>query len=147
MKKAFSLITAIIFIVLVASISALSLSLSNINVKQTGDLYFRSQAELLAQSATEFALLGISAHDISALGSCLNSITATFPDANNPIFNIDVKISYLGKGLPASCNIASNMVENVDSNLTVIIDTMVQTNNKNIAIEPIRSHKRTIQKP
>lgn len=144
MKKGFSLITAIIFIVLIATIGALSLTLSNVSAKQTGDLYLKSQAELLAKSATEFALLSIIAHNRTT--DCVNQINATFPTAANPLFNINVTIQYLGSGLPAApaCNILSNTVTDPQSNPTVLIDTTVTSVG---ATEPIRFHKRTLQRP
>mgnify|MGYP000853546748 FL=1 len=57
MKKGFSLITAIIFMVLIATLSLFSLNISSLTAKQTTDVFLREQAELLAQSATELAIL------------------------------------------------------------------------------------------
>lgn len=153
MKKGFSLITAIIFIVLAATLGALALSLSSVNVKQTSDLYLKTQAELLGQSATEYALLAISAHNIATANNCLNQINANYPNGTNPTFDINITIKYLGRGLPGGttggtpdCNILSNSVQNGDSNLTVLIDTFVSTH-AGVATEPIRFHRRTLQKP
>ncbi|WP_263832550.1 type II secretion system protein [Sulfurospirillum oryzae] len=153
MRRGFTLITAIIFIVLVASIAALALSFSSFSTKQTTDLFLREQAELLVQSGTEFALLAISGHDINTTNGCLNAINAQYPKAGaNAIFDINVTINYLGRGLATAsnnnCNILSDLVETADSNRTVIIDTIVSTNtDNNISSEPIRLHRRTIQKP
>lgn len=146
MKRGFSLLSAIIFILVVATIGALSLTLSNETAKQTGDLYLKTQAELLARSATEFALLSISAHDIKRLGNCVNSIKGTYPTTTNPMFNIEVKIGYFGRGLPSNCNILKNDISNDDSNITVQIDTTVSSASK-VSTESIRFHKRTIQRP
>ena len=146
MRKGFSLITAIIFIVLVATIAALALSFSTFSTKQTSDLFLREQAELLVQSGTEFALLAISGHDINTTNGCLNAINAQQPQAGAAaIFDIDITINYMGSGLPARCNILSNTVATSDSNITVIIDTIVTDHN--LSTEPIRLHRRTIQKP
>lgn len=148
MKKGFSLITAIIFILLVATLGALALSLSSQGSKQTGDLYLKTQAELLARSATEYALLAISAHEINATNGCVNQINALYPNANNPLFDINVTINYLGRGLPAApvCNILSNAVQESESNITVLLDTFVQTHD-GVSTEPIRFYRRTLQKP
>ena len=148
MRKGFTLITAIIFIVLVASIAALALSFSTFSTKQTTDLYLREQAELLVQSGTEFALLAISGHNI-AVNGCLNAINSQYPQTNAAaIFDINITINYMGNGLPVGCNILSNTVDTNDSNVTVIIDTVVETTpGNNISTEPIRLHRRTIQKP
>ncbi|WP_052433627.1 hypothetical protein [Sulfurospirillum arsenophilum] len=149
MRKGFSLITAIIFMVLIASIAALSLSFSGLSTKQTTDLYLREQAELLVQSGTEFALLAISGHDINATNNCLNAINIQYPQiGTGALFDINVTLNYMGRGLPAGCNTLSNTVATADSNITVIIDTIVQTTTaNNISTEPIRLHRRTIQKP
>lgn len=140
MRKGFSLITAIIFIVLVATLGALALSLSTKTAKQTGDIYLREQAELLAQSATELALLAISSHDINAT-SCINQVNIPYPN-----FDINISVSYLGSGFPASCNTLSNTLQTADANRTVILDTVV-TSSAGVATEPIRFHRRTLQKP
>ena len=146
MRKGFSLITAIIFIVLVATIAALALSFSTFSTKQTSDLFLREQAELLVQSGTEYALLAISGHDINTTNGCLNAINAQYPQAGAAaIFDINITINYMGSGLPAGCNILSNTVATSDSNMTVIIDTIVTDHN--LSTEPIRLHRRTIQKP
>lgn len=149
MRKGFTLITAIIFIVLVSTIAALALSFSTFSVKQTNDLYLREQAELLVQSGTEFALLAISGHTINTTNGCINSINAQYPQTDTAaMFDINITVNYLGSGIPVSCNRLSNSVATTDSNLTVIIDTIVETTaDNNISTEPIRLHRRTIQKP
>jgi len=149
MRNGFSLITAIIFIVLIATIGALALSLSTQSVKQTGDLYLQAQADLLAQSGTELALLALSAHEISTTNGCINTVLAQYPDNANPMFNIEVSIQYMGRGLPNGsdkCNLLSNAVATDDSNVTLIMDTVV-TSVVGVATEPIRIHRRTLQKP
>lgn len=144
MRKGFSLITAIVFMILVATLGALALSLSNLSTKQTSDLYLREQAELLAQSATEYALLAISGHDFTA--NCLNTINSTYTDGTTTLFDINISLYYLGNGLHTSCQkFSNNNIDTNDSNRTVIIDTFVT--DRNLSTEPIRIHRRTIQKP
>jgi type II secretory pathway pseudopilin PulG len=145
MKKGFTLITAIVFIVLIATIAALALSFASFSTKQTSDLYLREQAELLLQSSTEFALLAISGHDIAGTNTCLNTLNISYPTVAAPLFDIDISIGYIGNGLPAGCNTLNNNISTADSNVTVIIDTIVTDHN--VSSEPIRLHRRTIQKP
>lgn len=152
MRKGFSLITAILFMVVVASLGALALSFSALSVKQTSDTYLKEQAELLVQSAAEYALLAISAHNFS--NNCVNTINAQYPNTGtNALFDINISLYYLGKNLPAGCQTPSGTtttsnIDTNDSNLTVIIDTIVSTNtDNNISTEPIRLHRRTLQKP
>jgi len=141
MRKGFSLITAIVFLVLIATISTIALVLSTQTTKQTGDLYLKTQAELLLRSGTEYALLAISGHDYSI--NCLNQINMTY----NNTFDINVSIMYIGNNIPSTCSaILSNDISTNDSNMTVILDSFVTTKN-GIVSEPIRLHRRTIQKP
>jgi Tfp pilus assembly protein PilV len=141
MKKGFSLLTAVIFLVVIATISMLALSLSTQSTKQTTDIYLKNQAELLLRSGTEFAMLAMSGHDYSA--NCLENINMTY----NKMFDINVSIDYIGSGLPCnSSHILDNNISTNDSNRTVIIDTIVTTQ-AGITTEPIRLHRRTIQKP
>jgi len=137
------MITAIVFMILVATLGALALSLSTSTVKQTSDLYLREQAELLLQSSAEYTLLAISGHDFTS--ECLNNIHINYP-ATNKLFDIDISINYLGSNLPAGCQrFTTNDIDTNESNLTVILDITVTDNN--LSTEPIRLHRRTIQKP
>lgn len=148
MRRGFSMITAIVFMILVATLGALAISLSNLSTKQTSDLYLREQAELLAQGATEYALLAISGHDFAITPNCLNTINASYTDGATILFDISVSLYYLGNGLPGNCSTLTNDLNNTvtnDSNRTVIIDTFVT--DRNLSTEPIRIHRRTIQKP
>lgn len=145
MRKGFSLLTALIFLILIATISALSISLSTQSVKQTSDIFLKNQAELLLRSGTEFALLAMSGHDYSA--NCLNEVNIRYPDSTEYTHDINITLGYIGSGLPATCNqILDNNLDTDESNRTVIIDTVV-TSNPTLSTEPIRLHRRTIQKP
>ena len=141
MKKGFSLLTAVLFLVVIATLSMIALSLSTQSAKQTTDDYLKVQAELLAKSGTEFALLAMSGHDYNS--SCLNNINITY----NKQFDVNISIMYIGSGLPCvPSHILDNNIKTPDSNRTVIIDTFVTTKD-GITTEPIRLHRRTIQKP
>jgi len=144
MRKGFSLITALVFMILVATLGALALSLSTTSLKQTSDLYLREQAELLALSATEYALLAISAHNFST--NCLNTINSTYTaDGTTTLFDINISLYYLGNGLPANCmkpsgsiNAVSSNIDTNDSNRTVIIANLFAT-----IVAPSKNHKVT----
>lgn len=141
MRKGFSLITAIIFLVLIATISMLALTLSTQSVKQTTDIFLKAQAELLLKSGTEFAMLAMSGTNYNV--TCLNNLNMNY----NRTHDINVTISYIGNSLGA-CNAfaGANNIDTNDSNRTVIIDTWVRTS-PGVTIEPIVMHRRSIQKP
>ena len=146
MRRGFGLITAIVIMITVATLMTLMIGLSSTSVKVTLDLYLKEQAELLSRSATEYALLAISGHENNV--SCIENINIAYPQTN-PTHEANVTIWYLGSGLPALCtNVLSNSIDTNESNLTVIIDTVVSVNQANTGVtEPIRVHRRTIQKP
>jgi len=141
MRKGFSLLTAIVFLVLVATISVLALTLSTQSAKQTTDIFVKSQAELLLRSGTEYAMLAMSGFDYNAT-NCLNSLNMTY----NNTHDINITISYIGSGLGACTNVLANNIDTNESNRTVIIDTWVRTKD-GIVSEPIVMHRRSIQKP
>ncbi|HIP03244.1 MAG TPA: type II secretion system protein [Campylobacterales bacterium] len=146
MRRGFGLITAIVIMITVATLMTLMIGLSSTSVKVTLDLYLKEQAELLSRSATEYALLAISGHENNA--SCIENINISYPKTS-PTHEANITIWYIGNGIPITCsNILVNNIETNESNLTVIIDTVVSVNLNNTGItEPIRVHRRTIQKP
>ncbi len=143
-RRGFGLITAIIIMMTVAVLMSLMIGLSSSTVKQTSNLFIKEQARLYLRSATEFALLAISGHDNSA--SCVEDVNISF---DNSSYNASVDIWYMGNGIPTSCNkILDNTLQTDDSNYTVIMDVMVEANQTKLGLtEPIRLHRRTLQKP
>jgi len=136
-REGFSLLLAIIVMITIATLMALMISLSSTTAKQTSDIYVSEQAKLLAKSATELALLAISGHDNSA--DCIENINFTY-ETN---YDVNMTIFYIGNGMPCT-NMLDNTIATAESNGTIIVDTYVTFNGAN---EPIRYHKRTIQKP
>ena len=144
MRKGFTLLSAIFLMVLVATLMVVAFSLSAQTKKQTGDIYMQEQAQLLARSATEFALMAISGHDNSA--DCIERINLRFPQ-NAPLYDINMSLYYIGSGLP--CNTGHLLANNIatdESNGTVVIDTIVSYTQPDTN-ESVRFHRRTIQKP
>lgn len=139
------MLTAIIFIFIVALLLYLALfSLSNAT-KKTTDLYLYEQAELLGKSAAEYAILAVQGHNFS--NDCLNNININYQNT----FDINITIFYIGKGLPNNCNILDNSLVTQESNGTAIIDVQVSLNpslssTNATSLTPIRYVRRTIQK-
>lgn len=133
-RRAFSMLTAIIIIVLMATVAVLVMSLSGKMIKETTSQFQREQAVLLAKSYTEYAIMSVSANDRNTTGNCLTQI-----DANNIIrsealggFQSRVRISYIGDAANVgSCgtvgtNVFSNAVTTVNTPLNVVIDVYVE---------------------
>ncbi len=148
LRDGFSVISAILIMVLISTILVMSLSLSSKSVKQTTDVYLKAQAEILARSATEYALLAISGHEINATNGCIDNILINY----NGTHDANISIMYIGNGLPVSTatppewTILANNIATEESDVTVIIDTVI-TVAEDVTDEPIRIHRRTIQKP
>lgn len=127
--------------VLFATIGALTLYLSSLTSRQTVDIFLKQQAEILAKSATQVAVLKLS--KINFNDNCPKNkeiVTANFPNDTNPILEISVKVteifgSFGGCGTDAS---------NVNSTKTVILDTFIKSSQD--LKTPIAIHRRTIQK-
>ncbi len=110
MRKAFSLITAIFVMFLMASVAGLVFNLTGKSVKETSTQYRKEQAALLARSYTEYAILAIQGHDMVTNG-CLRTIAAVinYTDLNGTIqaggantgagYRTTVRMRYIG--LPA----------------------------------------------
>ncbi|WP_201333515.1 hypothetical protein [Nitratiruptor sp. YY09-18] len=141
MRRAISMLTAIIFIMLVGVILALTISSLTSATKNTTDTYFIEQEEALAKSATEYAILAAQGHNFAT--SCLNNINISFQNT----YDINITIYYIGNGLPANCNIFANNIVTNESNGTAIIDTRVSLKPNIIQDStPISYFRRTIQK-
>ncbi len=134
------MLTAIIFILVISLILALSLSLMRDTTQKTTNRYLYEQAQLLARSATEYAVMAAQAQDI---GNCLRKIDMQYQN----IYDINISLHYFGNGLPASCPILANDVGHKESNSSVLIDVWVHLK-PNIAQEenPISYLRRTLQK-
>ena len=123
----------------IATLMALMISLTSTTAKQTSDIYVSEQTKLLAKSATELALLAISGHNNSA--NCIENINFTFKTN----YDVNMSLYYIGNTLPCKpSHLLANAISTPESNGTVIIDTYVTFKGSS---EPVRYHRRTIQKP
>ena len=98
-KKAFSMITAIFVIVIMATVSSLIMNITGKTIKTTTQQYQKEQAQLLARSYTELAIMYVMHYDRSSTPNCLETITDHFgtQDSNgNYPYSIHINIKYLG---------------------------------------------------
>lgn len=151
MKRGFSLLAAIFFVVVISSLGILALELSMASMRQTTEIYLREQAELLGQGATEMAMLEIFNHDFSK-GCPSNPIIS---DQNfNDIFNYSVYVHFFGQIGNCDDGKLVTDIQTPQSIGTVRLDVFVTTKTKinsegeeeSITPNPISFHKRTLQK-
>jgi hypothetical protein len=142
MRSGFGLITAIIIMVLTATIGMMILSVASMTSKKATDDHFRLQAELLAKSATEFALLRISGFDRGG-GNCLQNIDITAAP-----YDINVTVWYMFSDASlVNCNNVLATNAEADANGTAIVDVVVSTQSNLGLTEQVTVHRRTLQKP
>lgn len=137
------MILAIFVVVLVAGGGAILLNHASIANKSVSDNYLRAQAELLNESATEFAVMRAQGFDTSG-GNCLENLAITVNDATGQaMFDANVIIHYSFRGAaPAAC--VNVLATNTGKETTMLIDTAVS--DRNLSTEPIRVYKRSWQK-
>ena len=154
MRSAFSMITAIFVIMIMASIGAFVMNLSGKVVKSTTLQYQHEQAILYAKSYTEFAVMAITAHNRNT--NCLEDINGTIGHpTQGQGYHIEVRIAYIGTGTEiGNCSGARKLDTGVTTNntpLTAIIDVYVRYQDPddtgNGANAPwLTVHRRTVQK-
>ena len=151
MRPAFSMITAIFVIVIMASIGAMVVTTSGKIVKTTTAQYQREQAILYAKSYTEFAVMAVTANDRSV--DCVDNIRGNTADG----YSVRVHIAYIVDGNTASpgyvdttqcssTHVLSTSVQTAATPLTVIIDAYVDYPDPDNTAQTYTVHRRTVQK-
>jgi len=155
-RKAFSMATAIVVMILMASLTAMIMNVTGKTVKSTTIQYQKEQAQILTRSYTELALLYILNYDRTQAGnSCLKTINASFGENQN-LYTIKIELRYIANSVlfPNGCtrnisptwNVASPSL-NIDQSISVIIDTYVNYKDfDDPSDRNITFHRRTVQK-
>jgi len=125
-RKAFSMITAIFVILLLATVGGFIMNISGKVVQETISQYRKEQAILYAKSYTEFAIMAATSED------CVQRIQSNVDGDENQVlagqgYRVDVKVQYIGN----TSSICTNTIGN--TNITdlraidnvIIIDTYV----------------------
>lgn len=140
------MITAIFFMIIMATLLTYMLSTTAETAERTSKGYLNEQAQLLAKSAVEYAILQVSGTDRGPLNAnCLRTVTATYPEGA-PMFDITVNIAYHGFGALCTGNGTVDTVVTPESRGTMLIDVYVEDNPNLLLDEPVRYHRRTLQK-
>ncbi|MBN2896092.1 MAG: hypothetical protein JXK05_09415 [Campylobacterales bacterium] len=147
-RSGIAMIMAIVVIVVLGTIMALTLNMSAQTNKQTINDYIHEQGILLTRSATEYALL-----EISGWPACtVTNLSAVYPSNDTAkIFDINISVNYIGFGCGdidgngQSDDYIAN-INTPESRGTVLMDVIVTSSNELNLSEPIRYHRRTMQK-
>jgi hypothetical protein len=169
-RKAFSMITALFVIVLMATVAMLVMNLSGKIIKETTAQYQKEQAVLLAKSYTEYAIMSVMSNDRNATGNdCIENIDGFIGDSDTDVnegkgYLINTRIAYISdndttNGSSVSTCAATRILDSSgiatpESALNIIVDVYVRyrdPDHPNIATAPntvrwITYHRRTLQK-
>lgn len=157
-KKAFSMITAIFVIVIMATVTSLVMNVTGKTVKATTMQYQKEQAQLLARSYTELAILYVIHKDRTS--GCIETISDHFGASGNDGYDIKMNISYIGNStLLANCNNNINSSGAIGNSATwtttggfndtisLVIDTYITYKDfDDPQHRDITFHRRTLQK-
>lgn len=158
-RKAFSLLTAIFVIVLMATVAMLVMNLSGKIVKETTAQYHKEQAILLAKSYTEYAIMAVMSNDRNATGNdCIENIDGRIGANVNAGqgYLVNTRVAYIADSNTRVSTCAATRIlddsgiTTAESALNIIVDVYVRyrdPDHPNIANAPwVTYHRRTLQK-
>jgi len=146
-KRAFGVISALIIMLLIATLMVAVVKFAFISVKHTSDSYLIQRAQLFMQSSIENAILAIEGNDRKSNG-CLKNIH--FTDENN-MFEANITILRYYCFNENDCNCSSDLINDIQTDKShgyVLMKIVVESNtshpriNKNIRLEKV-----TLQRP
>ena len=162
MRPAFSMILAIIFIVVIATLGMLSLQLSAQSAKQTEHVFLREQADLLAMNAAELAVLTMQQNPYVGANQAnwIREIQICYPVAcnNSWLLRATVNIDYMAfrnlNGVNSRLNNANNHAAHIKDGTPYVVpnDNIAMLNiavesNAALVRDRIRIFRSTIQRP
>ena len=136
-RSGFAMVTAVIVMIVIATIMGLTLSQTTQTAKRTADIYLYEQTELYAKSAIEYALFKI------AEGGPCTTIT---PFTLDGIYNITIDLGYVYKNLSCGADDYITTITTDEQNGSVLMDVTVSVDANETGSDPIRYFRRTIQK-
>jgi type II secretory pathway pseudopilin PulG len=140
-KRAFSMITAIFVIIMMATLASLIQNITGKTIKATTQQYQKEQATLLARSYTELAILYATGYDRSP-NNCLNNIKGNFGSPENR-YKIEIKIRYIDENSTA----IQTCTKNNQTSISLLIDTYIHYKDFDEPTNRTKTfHRRTLQK-
>ena len=156
-RKAFSMITAIFVILLLATVGGFIMNISGKVVQETTSQYRKEQSILYAKSYTEFAIMAATSQE------CIRHIQANVDGNASQVlaglgYKVDVRVQYIGGTTTSACTntAGTDIVDPLAIDNIIIIDTYVRYRDPDsIAVirgltwaeDPgITYHRRTLQR-
>ena len=141
MKKSFTLLFTLVFIMIMAVVGIMILEFSAASTRHTARSFMDTKADLTLRAATEFAIMAVQGHlyDSSAAnGKRIEKINLTFPE-----FKAVVRFHYFTPSCKSTDTDCSYEDTN-DTNMTCLIYVTVTSKNQSFHI---RKTKFTLQNP
>ena len=151
-KKAFSMITAIFVIVLMAFMTSMIMNVTGKTVKATTLQYQKEQATLLARSYTELAIMYALYYDRNSTGDCLETITDHFGAASPDGYDVEMQLHYVGNttllnGCSKTIGTWSETTTGFDRTVSLMVDTYITYKDYDDPSDRnITYHRKTLQK-
>lgn len=147
-KSGFAMIMAITVIVVIATIMALSLSMTAETSKRTTDIYLYEQSVLYSKSATEYALLQIAENNPCNWTGDNFTIDEDGAGSGIGIYDVNISVQYIYTDASTACAPGLDYFDIVteEQNGSVLMDVTVSVDPSQTLGEPIRYFRRTIQK-
>ncbi|AZV47069.1 hypothetical protein C3L23_07220 [Nautilia sp. PV-1] len=146
-RKGFGVISALIIMLLVATLMVIVVKFSFVTVKHTGDSYLQQRAQLFMQSAIENSIQAIEGYDRKANNGCLEHMT--FEDEDKRFTaNVDVLRYYCYDLNDCPCGNAVK-ISTPESHGYVLLKVTVESNTSNPKNndKKIKLEKITLQRP
>ena len=140
MKKSFSMLIAIVFVVVMSVIGIMILEFSSSSTAHITRSFMNTRAELMLRSATEYAILALHGHNYK-----LNNLKGVnFTDGDN-LFDVNITYHYfLTDCNESDSNATCSKIETADTNGSVLVYVTVTSKNPNFHIRKVRF---TLQNP
>ena len=142
-RSGFAMISAVLIMIVVATIMMFTINQTTQTVKRTADLYLYEQVELHIKSATEYALFRIAGNNTAA--GCINALNFTI----DTIYDVNITMQYVFNPIiiaGAGCTNYIGTLVAPEQDGSVLMDVTISVDADDTGSEPIRYFRRTIQK-
>jgi len=154
-RRGFSMILAIVFIVIIATLGMLALAMSAQAAKSTEETYLREQANMLAMNAAELAILAMQEStyaENSNSNTWLDTVEVFYPEETDWLLRATVDIDYMSQKTLSGVNQALNNIEAAANGITTSRDNIAMLkitveSNPDLVNDRIRIFRSTVQRP
>ncbi|GEM_PF-7027613 len=147
MRRAYSLLLAVVFVVVVSGVGVATLWISALGAHQTTQEFLAAQVRIFARSATEAAIFEIQK------GSCATEFEFFYPQKEAFLVKSEVSVSYVGGCAGVNSNLSANLSSQAGTKSTniaktaAVVLTTTTFSNENASSPQIRFVKTTTQLP